>query len=346
MQTVLSLYCLLAFTLLIGCNDSSFRREGGTQKKQGEQPAVSSGSQTDTSSSQIPWTGHQSQPDDTQGKDPDYVPPQANPAPEQTPPPTGYCANLEMGSLPRTNPRNDAPAGSVLEDIVQHLPSSYQGSSLGYGNTYYESDQGTWAHETTHGIHAHLRNYFSTNPSGRRQNGFYLLKDQYIIVDEPPIRKSAVGQNIPPSLRKIRFGLYVSGQMAWDDTPLYIWDEWIAYINGAETRVENRGSGLSEGIKEDTIYAAIEMSVYAIGVAIAAQNQDNTYLASHPQFTNALGCNLERAFSVYSRGIQIPAYDWDPSLLESLRSGSEAEPIRGFVRQFLGSSWARSTLGF
>ncbi len=39
-----------------------------------------------------------------------------------------------------------------LKDITTHLPPEY-------GNTYYDDDEITWAHETTHAIHSYIRNY-------------------------------------------------------------------------------------------------------------------------------------------------------------------------------------------
>ena len=121
-----------------------------------------------------------------------------------------------------------------MTDIVNHLPRSY-------GNTYYDSNRITHGHETTHGINSHLRNY--KNDTGRRANGFYVLNNRGVIVPEPNMRKSAVGRYVPASLRGSRYGTYISGSRAWDDTPTYVLDEWVSYTNGGAVGIDLNRSG-------------------------------------------------------------------------------------------------------
>ena len=96
----------------------------------------------------------------------------------------------------------------------------------------------TNAHETGHGIHSYLRNKY-TAELGKRVNGFYGLSGRGIIVQEPNIRKSQVNRFIPSSVRGYRFPLYLERQKEWDDTPLYIYDEWNAYVLGGKCCVDD-----------------------------------------------------------------------------------------------------------
>ena len=124
-------------------------------------------------------------------------------------------------ALPAFNSRTSAKWSPVLKDILNH-------EAPGDSNVY--DDLLTLAHETSHGIHAHIRNHMSSE--GRRYNGFYVLNDRAVLVVEPNIRKSQIAKFIPSSLRGARYQLYLVGQVEWDDTPLYIWAEWNAYVNG------------------------------------------------------------------------------------------------------------------
>jgi hypothetical protein len=123
---------------------------------------------------------------------------------------------------PAQNSKTGSGWGTALTDIAQHLP-------LSYGDTYWDSDLMTAGHETTHGINSELRNNY--NKTGKQANGFYVLDDQAAIIVDPKIRKSAVAAYVPTSLRGDRYSTYVTGQTEWDDTPTYLFDEWVAYTN-------------------------------------------------------------------------------------------------------------------
>jgi hypothetical protein len=149
---------------------------------------------------------------------------QPEPAPELPPKPpqaiepiwTEYAAQ-----------RNITDLGKVLSDIEGHMPA---------GHIYKDSDKITWAHETTHGINSHLRQKFS---NGQKMNGFYCLNNKAAMILEPPTTISKVAGLVPSSLRGGVYNLYlVSQASSWNDTPLYIFDEWIAYTNGSDCRLD------------------------------------------------------------------------------------------------------------
>jgi hypothetical protein len=223
--------------------------------------------------------------------------------------------------------------GAVLQDIVNHLGQEY-------GNTYFDDDPITWAHETCHGIHAHLRNNF--NNTGRRANGFYALDGRGVMVPEPNIRKSAAGRFIPQILRGSRFGLYVTGQQAWDDTPLYIWDEWNAYLNGSIAGVDLVESGLWNRGWRDGVAGTLEFNIYAIAVAMAVEDGDPAYFRDNVQFREFLAWNLARGMAIYRRGAILADFRWDQqdTMLRNFVEHPDAEPMRAFARRLFGQSWA------
>lgn len=114
----------------------------------------------------------------------------------------------------------------VLGDIDSHLSA---------GHIYRDNDKVTWAHETTHGINARIRN------ENRSKNGYYCLFNRGFTIDSPKITLKDISNNTPASLKQGKtYSLYiVQQQRYWNDTPLYVIDELTAYTNGAIVGVEN-----------------------------------------------------------------------------------------------------------
>lgn len=246
-------------------------------------------------------------------------------------------AGLQLIAYPAQQQRQDARWGEALADIVNHLPASY-------GNTYYDADKVTYGHETSHGIHSHLRNNF--NNLGRRANGFYVLRDRAALVPEPPIRKSAVGAHVPQSLRGSRFAMYITGQQAWDDTPLYVWDEWNAYVNGSEVAVDLHRRGLWDQGSRDAVEGTLEFVVYAVAVAMAVEAADAGWLRENPQMLEFLAWNTERAMRLFREGAALAPFQRasQDAYLERMRSSADAEAWRGFARRVFGAAWADAVL--
>ena len=228
--------------------------------------------------------------------------------------------------------------GTVLTDIETHLPSSY-------GTTYRDSDYVTWGHETTHGINSHIRNNFNT--TGKKANGFYLLENRGVVLVEPNITKSQVAPYIPQSLRGMRYSTYITGQTAWDDTPLYVWDEWVSYLNGTAVGVNrvNEGSW-TEGWRDQS--GNIEFVVYGIATGMAVKAKDPSYFASYPQFRNLMTWLSERSMKLYHEAQAMPdfAYDKNVEYYEAMKTSSDAESWRQFARETFGAAWTQNVFGF
>lgn len=192
------------------------------------------------------------------------------------------------GLFKEFNPVHQVLAGdTLLADIANHCARW----------DYYKSPGSdcTSAHEGTHGINNDIRNSagnftsldmlceekgtlrkpswcLSTQypNSNARVNGFYVGENRSIVIAEPKTRKRDCQAFIPSSFHKMRYGLYVQGQTEWDDSPLYLFDEWVAYSNGAHCGVDlakrnqfkEKGTGVIDG--------TVEFIAYGLATAMAA----------------------------------------------------------------------------
>lgn len=140
-------------------------------------------------------------------------------------------------------------------------------SSTVYGQQFYQSPftlrQGglsgggpvTSAHENTHGVNSKLRQRYGGNC--------------YFISREKSFVKFA---KTPPSVRlrqvanrcKHRGGIFnlymVQSLQWWDDTPLYPFDEWSAYMNGSYTQLFISSD---RGTSDHSIGCMLEMGYYS-----------------------------------------------------------------------------------
>lgn len=238
--------------------------------------------------------------------------------------------------------------GKVLSDIESHMPA---------GHIYKDSDKITWAHETTHGINSNIRQKFSRGWGARgdldiwgrsvwkqidgkpvfhagRINGFYCLNNRAAIIDEPPTTMQAAAALVPRSLRGPVYNLYMVQQASsWGDTPLYVFDEWIAYTNGSDCRLD-----LQIQERSETVSQMLEFDVYALALAMAVKKNAPNY--DDTQFKKFLMWNIERSFAIHKNEERAKSY------LESLRSSPDAEDLRKFTREYCGEDWTKRILGF
>lgn len=271
--------------------------------------------------------------------DDDTVSPDAAPGSPDAAPLPDPADGVEWFTWPAQQNGNDPSWGAALDDVHDHLPSSY-------GDTYWFDDAITAAHETTHGIHAHLRNYEAPNPFD--YNAFYVLGDKAAFVLEPDITKSDVVPQIPQALRGPRFDTYLTGQQEWDDTPLYIFDEWNAYVNGADIGVQQVQGGLYDDGWTDAVMGPLEFCVYAIATAKAVAEGDPDYFASNTQFKAFTAWELRRAMAIFETGRAMSDFEWDTQddYAAVMRTDASAESLRAFARATWGDAWVHDTLGF
>jgi hypothetical protein len=212
---------------------------------------------------------------------------------------------------------------SVFGDILSHSEE----------NPFGGTSRSTNAHETGHGIHAYLRNKYSSALS-KTVNGFYVLKDRGVIVEEPKIKKSQIAKFVPASLHSYRYDLYITGQKTWDDTPLYVYDEWNAYILGGKTNVDDVQNNRYKGEWIDGVSGCIDFSFYAIATAMSIKQNDPEYWNTNKQFRDFTIWNLKQAHETYNIGHKMKWFKWDKQdfLLKSFLTNDDTADMRKFVK--------------
>lgn len=214
---------------------------------------------------------------------------------------------------------------SVYGDVLSHSEERPFGNSNG---------RAVNVHETSHGIHSYLRNKHG-------KNGFYCLEGRAVLVDGPRIKKSTVNDFVPPNLRSYRYNLYLVGQREWEDTPLYIYDEWTAYILGGKCCVDDVNRGVYVGSWTDGVSGCLEFSIYAIATAMAVKKYDPQYWESNSQFRNYTIWALREANETYKTGHVMKQFKWkeQDELLSEFLTSSTAEGMRNFVNENLDGVW-------
>ena len=244
--------------------------------------------------------------------------------------------------------RSNTPSGgaSVLQDVVSYY---FSGSACFPYTNYYSSDPDTYAHEATHGLNACLRNNYNT--TGEVVNGFYLLEGRAIVIREPHIRKSQVANYIPTSLRNLdltkRFNTYVTGQTSFESNPLYIFDEWNAYIHGALESIDQFKTKNYQTSAALLGAGATEFMVYATALGLAASELDPDYFKRETKFSPLYKHLVEKTMRVLQEGADYPRVV-DPTMLvyfNKFKTDSSAEKLRNFIRTYMGTGWAKKVLG-
>lgn len=229
--------------------------------------------------------------------------------------------------------------GKVLSDIDSHMPA---------GHSYVANDKVTWAHETTHGINSVIRNKYNSGKikitktateyrnvvGGGRVNAFYVLNDKAVVVEEPDLKISQIAPLIPSSLRGRSYNLYLIQQTRdWNDFPLYIFDEWSAYTNGAACHID-----LKINDRSDTILSMFNFNVYSICVAMGVEKYDSDY--DDKQFKNYLMWSLERSYEYLNQD------ELSLNYLEKIKTCEDGKEFRSFCKRYFGEAWVKKVLQF
>ena len=225
--------------------------------------------------------------------------------------------------LPPIKPK-DSILGNVLSDIESHMPD---------GHPYKNPAKITWAHETTHGINSAIRNA-SQKPN---YNGFYCLEDKCILIQEPPIKITDVASAVPNSLRGRIYGLYLVQQAGqWNNTPLYLCDEWIAYTNGSACGLDLKSLGLwNEGNAGYTIEQALEFNFYCLTLAALINSRCPMY--DDVNFRAFLIWNFERVLYFTKIAKQYAEFNNNSDAqLNTFLNAQDCIELRAFARNYLG----------
>ena len=185
------------------------------------------------------------------------------------------------------------------------------------------------------------------NNTGGPANGFYVLGNQAAIVAEPAIWKHDVAAYVPTVLRGSRFELYITGSTSWDDTPLYVWDEWNSYTNGTAVAVNLANASVWTYGWRDACMGTVEFVAYAIAVGMAVRDLDATYFATYDQFREFLAWNLRRSLDLFRACRVITDFAWTDQdvYYQNLQTHTAADPLRQFLVQTYGQTFTSDVLG-
>lgn len=206
----------------------------------------------------------------------------------------------------------------ILNDCINHT---------NYWRQMSDRNLSTFVHECSHAVHADIRNDkvkiiktkvgylpipdpdFNRPKMGVGENGFYMLNNKAYKCKEPPIKKSQVAPYVHSQLRGFRFKTYITGQTAWDNQPLYVLDEWSAYLNGTECAIElasmndmaNKGTDISSG--------PVEFLMYSMGLVMAVRKLSPKWFDEEPDFMKFCSYQATRAVKLATEANKI--FPWD-----------------------------------
>jgi hypothetical protein len=223
----------------------------------------------------------------------------------------------------------DRSLGVVLGDIESHLPS---------GHPYKESDRVTWAHEGSHGINSYIRNEYQG-----KVNALYCLHDRTVVLLEPNTTIAAVAKKVPMSLRGNIYNLYlIKSQSTWNDRPLYLVDEFVAYTNGSLVGLDLvKNNKWKDGQRNDTIQYMLECSVYCLVLSSVLQDDASN-------FKIFMRWQMRRTMQIYQESKRYPEFS-SPAheqYIRKLQTSSDAESLRNFTKKYFNDNWTKYFLGF
>jgi len=253
---------------------------------------------------------------------------------------------------------SDPNLGVILGDLESHLPNEHN---------YTDLNKLTWAHEASHGINAKIRNDRTTNEG---YNGFYVLQDRFIIIKEPEITIRDVASVIPERLRGLTFNVYFEEQfLIWNDRPLYLMDEWVAFTNGADAGKELNLKGWYFELLQ-----AHNFNVYCIYLALVIQrdcsyyrdtelkefikwNTERVFRLSHPSDRKTENFVADNKIPKIVSNWHICPHQTAPKYftndlhhvedyIKIIKTAPEAEKFRKFVKDYFGEDWCSRTYGF
>lgn len=250
--------------------------------------------------------------------------------------------------------RGDSPYADALDHCQRYDYYSVRGQRV------------TSVHECTHGINSQLRNRPLHEPqepdsvlqaraminrnvphivplrlpqpaqihrgAERLQAGFYLLEDQAIMLVNPLGTISEAAKLVPSSMRYSRFNLYMVKQASqWNNEPLYIFDEWVAYRNGAKCLIWDAQHGGTQDGNSDFIFAPLEFCTY--GVAVLKMAAGHGELA--PSLIDFARWLLADCFNVYFIGKEYAPWGQADKLFVQLQTATEFNTLRQFCLETL-----------
>lgn len=124
----------------------------------------------------------------------------------------------------------------------------------------------TWAHEMAHGASNRLH-------ASTAKHGIYLENGKGIVLSHPKVTIEQVANAVPKDQKGPIFKLYMVEQRKdWNKSPIYLLDEWNAYITGTIARKQ-----LGWEKRKETEAFALEMERYCRVMLSVVQKRNPEY---------------------------------------------------------------------
>lgn len=249
---------------------------------------------------------------------PVILPAPAPPIPAPKPEPV--VEEYHIRTLPNINSKYDAS-----KDLLSAVLSKTKNPFVGDGRT-------TDAHETTHMIHAELRNARVKAGQLRDPASFFILPEYAFDTYHPKFKLAEVSAYLPKNLRFSRYDLYFVKQLKdHNDRPLYIYDEWIAYIVGAQVGIEDYDRGIKTD-RVDVVEGPLEFSIYAVALCMAIKEKDPE-LWNDKEFRVFTKDMLKTSEKVFFNGRNKFRFLRQEEILQQLRTAEGSKPVRDFINE-------------
>jgi hypothetical protein len=203
-----------------------------------------------------------------------------------------------------------------------------------YGNKYGRDNN---VHETLHGVHAELRNQYFIDHKVRL---FFLYYDKGLALSlkTPNTTMQNVIPYVPSSLKGKRYNLYFNQQIQhWNHQPLYILDEWVCYIFGGKTAIQDYKNNILYKEKTDSVSGCLEFSIYAVAMYNSIKKNNPEYFIEQPNFKLIIHEYLIKAEKTFLEGRNIFPSDNQEYLINNLMYCEGSEEIRKTLINDFGS---------
>lgn len=208
-----------------------------------------------------------------------------------------------------------------------HLYSSVLSHSK---NPVTRESRSTNVHETSHIISSEIRNSHKGE-----NNGFFIPNNKAVVIDQPSVKIKDVAKYVPPNLRGSRYKLYLVDQAKyWNDSPLYITEEWHCYTLGGSSAVADSKLQIKLE-KTDAVAGTFEFMIYNTALFKCIIDTDKKYdILKFKEFYNWL---FAFSFKTFSEGRTIPEYKSSSSdkLYNEFFDSKEGEDFRKFQNTVL-----------
>ncbi len=227
--------------------------------------------------------------------------------------------------------------GTIYADVLSHSKRKPVGDKDG---------RSTNVHETTHFINNYLlQKYY--NPD-KIVNGFYVLNGKGVLIEEPHFKRHLVQKFVPETLRSYIWLTYFEKDESdgWQDRPLYILDEWTAYILDAKSAVEDARKAKENDVKitsVDAVSGCLDFSIYAIALCMAVKEHDPKYWETNIQFKSFVMYQLKEACATFKSGSEVKEFATEnqSKLLKEFLTGEGAKPYRDFLNTEFEGVWLK-----